>query len=220
MSPSLPPDPALAPLVARTRGPQPWRRLFHAVNGVLVVAALLILDPSWPVAVGVLAVVTVGCLALDAVRFAWPALNRLFFRLLRPLASPREAEGVASSTWYMLGVLASVAAFPRHVAVAAILVLALADPAASWIGRRWGKRPLGGGSWLGSATFVVVSGVVILALAWVPGTGTGGLLAALATALVVALVTALAEAFSGPLDDNLLVPLVAGGVFWTLVPLF
>ncbi len=220
MAPASAPDPALAPLVERTRGGQPWRRLFHAANGLLVVGILVVLDPPWLVAVAAAALVTAGCFALDLLRFAWPALNRLFFRVLRPLASPREAEGVASSTWYMLGVLLALLAFPRGVAVIAILVLALADPAASWVGRKHGRRSFGGGTRLGTGVFAGVTFAVVLPLAWVPGTGAPGLVAAGSTALLVAALTALAEAFSGPFDDNLLVPLVAGATYWTLLPLF
>jgi dolichol kinase len=201
-------DPELKRLVARTQGLQPWRRVFHAVNGILIAGVLLFLDPPWTVAVGVLAGLTLGAVAVDLLRFSAPGLNRLFFRLFRAFASPREAKGVASSTWFLVGCTVAVASFPREIAAAAILVLALADPAASWIGRTRGKRRIGTGTVLGTGAFVAVATAVLL-----PFTG-------LAVAILVAVGTAGAEILPWPFDDNLVVPLVAGALAWTLFPLF
>jgi dolichol kinase len=200
-------DSELAQLVARTAGPQPWRRVFHAVNGLVLAGVLLVLDPPWMVIVPLLVALTAGAFLVDVLRFSAPGANRLFFRVFGPLASPREARGVASSTWYLVGCTLAVATFPREIAVGAILVLALADPAASWLGRRHGKRRLGTGTVLGSAVF---TGVAVLVL--VPFVGP-------VSALLVALGTAAAEVLPWPLDDNLVVPLVAGALAWSLVPL-
>ncbi|CAN5662967.1 hypothetical protein BH23GEM11_BH23GEM11_02980 [soil metagenome] len=204
-------DPELATLVAGTRGLQPWRRVFHALNGVLLAVVVLAQVLPWVVLFGLLLLATLAALSLDLFRFGVPALNRFFFRVLRPLASPREAQGIASSTWYLVGCLVAVAAFPRDIAAGSILVLALADPAASWLGRRWGGRRFGGGSVQGSGVFFAVASAVLLPFVVVPSGIPGVLLAAAAATLV--------EAFSGPFDDNLLVPLVTGAVLWTTLPL-
>lgn len=126
----------------------------------------------------------------------------LFFRLFRALASPREAGGLASSTWYVAGVLLTLVLFPPGPALAGILVLALADPAASYVGRRWGRRPLGDGTVEGSVVFAAVATLVCLPLA--------GIGAAVAAALVAALV----ERVPALPDDNLTIPVVAGGTVW------
>jgi dolichol kinase len=106
-----------------------------------------------------------------------------------------------------VGCTLAVVAFPRDIAVAAILVLALADPAASWIGRRWGKRRVGTGTFLGTGVFVAVATAVLFPFVGVP------------IALLVAVGTAGVEILPWPLDDNLVVPLVAGALAWNLVPL-
>jgi dolichol kinase len=181
-------------LVERTRGAQPLRRLFHAANGSLVAAALVWLDLSRETAVAVLAAVLVTLLVLDAVRLRVPRANAAFFSAFEHLASPREAEGVASSTWYCLGILLAVAFFPRPEAVSGILVLALADPAASWVGRRWGKIPFLGGTAEGSVTFLAVA-LLVLLVRHAP-----------LLAVPAALVGTLLERRSWPLDDNLTLP--------------
>ncbi|MEX2465993.1 MAG: hypothetical protein WD995_03740, partial [Gemmatimonadota bacterium] len=115
-------------------------------------------------------------------------------QLFSRLASPREAVGVASSTWYMLGITLAAAIAPGPVGISAVLVMALADPAASYYGRRWGQRPFLGGSVEGSAIFLLVALAVLLPRHPVPA------------AVAVAVLATLLERRSWPLDDNLSVP--------------
>ncbi len=191
-------DPKLAPLVARTEGLQPWRRVFHAANGLVIAGALALLEPSRELAAGLLALLAAGLFALDLVRLGHSGANRLFFTLLRPFASPREAAGIASSTWYIVGCLFAVALFPPEIAIASILVLAIADPLASYIGRRWGRIPFGTGTVEGTAVFALTA-FALLALQVPPGPAAGA-----------ALSTALLERAPWPLDDNLVIPVTAG----------
>jgi dolichol kinase len=181
-------------LVARTSGPQPWRRAFHAVNGVAIAAAVTWWPFSNAAALGVLGSIVLGLLAFDVVRLTMPAANTLFFTWFGRLASPREAEGVASSTWYMMGITFAVAIAPGPAGVSAILVMSLADPAASYFGRRWGRRPFLGGSVEGSVVFLLIALAVLLPRHALPA------------AVGVALVATLLERRSWPLDDNLAVP--------------
>ncbi len=193
-------------LVARTEGLQPWRRVFHATNGIVLVSVLVALDPPWSWTVAALGALAGALFLADWLRFRVPALNRLFFRLFRPFASPREARGVASSTWYVTGCFLALALFPREVAIPAILVLALADAVASYTGRRWGRRPVGTGTVEGSLVFATVAFLVLFPFV---GWGVGAF---------VAVVTAGVERIPWPLDDNLTIPLVAGALSWTLLP--
>lgn len=161
---------------------------------------LLHLDLPRSTAAALLAAGAILVLVADAFRLRHPPANELFFRAFRLLASPREASGLASSTWYAVAVAAAVAFFPLHHAVSGILVLALADPAGSYVGQRWGRRPFLGGTIAGSLTFCVVAGVV-LALRHPP-----------AVAAVAVVAATLAERCSWPLDDNLTIPLVTGAL--------
>ena len=184
----------LEELVARTSGPQPWRRVFHAVNGVAIAAAVTWWPFSHTAAVGALGSIVLGLLVFDFVRLTMPPANRLFFTWFNHLASPREAERVASSTWYMMGITCAVAIAPGPTGISAILVMSLADPAASYFGRRWGQRPFLGGSVEGSIVFMLVALAVLLPRhAW-------------PVALGVAVAATLLERRSWPLDDNLAVP--------------
>ena len=146
-------------LVKRTQGLQPLRRLFHASGGLLCAGlyGYSILSQT-QMLIGTAALLGVA-IALDLVRLRSRRANLMFFQTFSSLASPREEGRLASSTWYLVGILAAIALYPLTAAIAGILILALGDPSASYVGRRWGRIPFGGGGTvLGTATFAVRPG--------------------------------------------------------------
>lgn len=193
-------------LVARTEGVQPWRRVFHAASGVALGLLPGILALPRPMTLGLLAGALAVALGLDLVRLRASAVNQAFFRVFSRLASPREAAGIASSTWFVLAALLSHAVYPPPHAAAALMVLGLADPAASVVGRLHGSVPLGKGSLQGTATFFAVAWAVLAAMTGRP-----------VLALPVALGVAVMEIVPGLGDDNLVVPLVTGGLLWLVM---
>lgn len=195
----------LSDLVKETAGMQPWRRVFHSANGVLVVLILRIFPVPRSVVLLALGALVLALALLDAWRLARPGVNRLFFRIFAPLASPREERKIASSTWYALGIFLTLLLFPWDIALPAILVLALADPAAVFSGRTWGRRKLGKGTLVGSSVFALVASATLLFFFPWP------------VALMAALAAAAVEAAPLPLDDNLTVPLGAAGVLFLLL---
>ncbi len=194
----------LGDIVRRTEGVQPWRRAFHAFWGV----ALVVWVEYGGLDVGgdllVLGVGIVACLALDWVRLRRHDANVLFFRSFRALASPREARGIASSTWFLMGVFATLLVVPPHLFAPAVLVLAFADPAASVVGRLWGRRRLGKGSWEGTGAFFLVAFAVMAPFVGVT------------VALVAAAAVAAFEVLPTGIDDNLTLPVVAGLALWVV----
>jgi dolichol kinase len=207
-TPPPPPSAALDALVARTAGPQPWRKAFHAFNAVWVTGLIWWLDLSNAVVVSVLGALVAVMLAADFLRLRVPAANELFFRAFGALASPREARAIASSTWYAVGLLATFALFPREVAISSVLVMGLADPVAGYLGRRFGRRPFLGGTVEGTAVFFVIAAALMTSRHPWPA------------ALLAAAAAALAERRSWPLDDNLAVPLVCGVTLLTALWMF
>jgi dolichol kinase len=191
-------------LVERTRGPQPWRRLFHFANGAIMAAVLVGTDLPRGAALVILGTIVVALLALDWVRLRDARANEAFFKAFVHLASPREARGIASSTWYAVALLVVVALFPRPAAVSGILVLAAGDPAAGWVGRRWGRRRFLGGTLEGSFAFACTA-FLILALRH-----------SLPIAAMAALLATVAERVSWPIDDNLAVPVTVAGLLTLL----
>ncbi|MDE2873955.1 MAG: hypothetical protein OXU69_10750 [Gemmatimonadota bacterium] len=190
--------------VARTRGVQPWRRVFHMLGGVGTAAFVHYLGPESAIPLAVLATALAAGVALDWMRLRSRAANTLFFRTFAWLASPREAGRVASSTWFVLGALIVLLATPHRVFAPAMLVLACADPAASVIGRMWGRHKVGKGSWEGTAAFFVVAMGVLT-----PFVG-------IQTALIAATAVAIMEVLPLGIDDNLTVPISTALVLWAV----
>ena len=189
----------LAELVAKTTGLQTGRRIVHAITGTVIFVAVTQLDLSESLIITGLSVLFLILLASDIVRLRVPHLNILFFRFFQILVSPRESQNIASSTWYILGALIAIVLFPISAALSGILVLAWADPTASYLGRRWGKRSFLGGTLVGTTAFLVVA-VLILSVRH-----------PLTIAIPSACLITLVERLAWPLDDNLvLAPACAG----------
>lgn len=188
--------------VRRTEGVQPWRRLFHAAGGLAIVAFVQVTGPESIQALAGIGGGLVTALLLDWARLRFVGANTAFFRMFSRLASPREAAGIASSTWYLAGALAVLVIFPAPLFIPSILVLAFADPAASVVGRIWGRHRLGKGTWEGTGVFFMVSAGVLIPLA---GVGAG---------LFAAAVAAAAEVLPTGLDDNVVVPLGTALALW------
>jgi len=197
-------DQVLGELVERTGGMQIWRRVFHVICGLLLAATVLWLPVPRNVLLGSLALLFAGSLSVDLIRLYLPSVNRLFYRLFPSLLTPRDADRLASSTWYLLGVLLAFLLFPERIAVAATLVLAVADPAGNVVGRTLGKRPFGTGTVAGTLALVVASFLVTWPLVGV------------LPAAVAALVAGVVETRDIGLDDNLTVPLGAALTLWAM----
>jgi dolichol kinase len=171
------------------------RRLLHAVTAALV---LLALHSPTALRFGTL-VVAVAAFAFEAVRLKLPPAHAWIASRL-PVFRPREDSRISGAAWLALG-YALAAWAPAPGPVVGILGGALADPAASWVGGRWGggRRK----SWPGTAAAAAVTAMAAFAVG----------LPLLATA-IAAIGAAVLERWPGPFDDNLLVPpgvaLVAG----------
>lgn len=193
-----PPPDSMDELVRRTEGLQPLRKLFHAFNGIVVAVGLTLLGLSKDQALMALGGIGVLLLLGDALRLFYKPANELFFRSFSSWVSPREANRPASSTWYVFGILLTLVLVPMPEAVSGVLVLGLADPIASVVGQKYGRRPFLGGTVEGTTAFVIVALTILLVRhPW-------------QAAVPAAVLAAIAERRSWPLDDNFTVPLVTG----------
>lgn len=163
------------------------RRTIHGSTALLAGAALVghLEAVRWFLTLAV----PVG-VVFETARIRWPRLREAVARAV-PVYRERERERPSGALWLAAG-LATTAWFPFPAAGVGLWAAALADPAASWIGGRWG-RPRGDKSWPGTAACLVVAfgGAVVF--------GTG-----LPVAFGAGIAAAVAERWA-PVDDNLLV---------------
>lgn len=174
------------------------RGAFHAFIGSALGLALFF-SPQVAVVVG-LAAVTAIFLSFEVMRLGLPSLNRWFVRWFAPLLRREEGTGLTTSSYFLAGCMITVLAVPKHIAVPAILFVALGDPAATAIGLWKGHiRP-----WRRSVEGHIACLVVCLLVGSLLACTLEGL--SLTVAIVGAVSATLFEALPIPLDDNFTIP--------------
>jgi acyl phosphate:glycerol-3-phosphate acyltransferase len=187
------------------------RKIYHSIGGAALLSVYFILgrEPAL-LFYGVLFAVV---LVLDIVRLKVPAMNRFVFERFGSIIREREGKRLTGTPPYLLGIGLSFFLFSPEVAAAGICFLAFGDVAAAIIGQRFGRTKIWGKSLEGTAAFIVAAttaGFLLhlfgIGLApWIMLTG--------------ALVAAVVELLPIPVNDNLVIPVVSGGVMELLLRL-
>jgi len=194
-------------IAAHGASPATVRRSLHAAVGIWsAFVAALFLRLGWAL------VLPLGFLAVNAL-----GKTERFIPALAREGDPGSARGLWT---FPLGVAAAYALFwndpARAPVIAACLSLALADPAAAWVGSRLGQRRLLPLRWRrtleGSIAFLLVTAIV----AALTATYTGNAAHAVRLAVGCAAVGAAMEALSPPGWDNALIPIAVGLAYRTL----
>lgn len=180
------------------------RKLYHLLGGVGLLSLYPILGRKQ--ALLFYAALFILILVIDGARLVVPAWNRFVFTWFGSFVRKNEEHRLTGTAPYVLGIGLSLTAYSMPVASAAICFLAFGDVAATAIGERFGKTKIGDKSLEGTFAFIVaaaVSGILLSLLgvclpAWVMVLGV--------------LVAASVELLTLPVNDNLLIPLVAGGI--------
>jgi dolichol kinase len=178
----------------RTDRVLPLRKLIHLSGAAFPL--LYLVAPR-----GIVLLVALVCLvfvvAIEWGRQRWAPLERFFEWFIGPALREGEERNPTTGTWSMLGIIVTVVAFNRAVAIPAMFYAHLGDPAAEVVGRRWGRHRLPNGKSLeGSLGCFAVCVLIGLVCSWI-------LPLSLGIAIVGALTAALAEASPLPQGDNL-----------------
>ncbi len=159
-------------------------------------------------ATGILLAGMILFIPLDLLRQRLPGLNESLIHLFRPIIRESEVNRLAGTTFLLVGVAVLVLAFPRPVVSLTLLFLAFADPAASFVGIRYGKDKIfGHKSVQGFVAAYVVCFVCSLAYLLFMGFAWDRIIF---FSLLAGLVGALSELVPiGKLDDNLTLPVLS-----------
>lgn len=174
------------------------RKFVHLAGG-LIPLLYLVLDLSKPQALLILGAIAFPFVAADLLRINWPAANRWFHRWFHVAMRPGEENRPTGATYYFLACWFTILLFERTVAVAALLILACADTAASVVGQALGGYRLRKGKTLSGTTAFLATAFLITLPFFSPTAALGG-----------AILAAVTECLPLPLDDNITIPLVAG----------
>jgi dolichol kinase len=182
-----------------TGGSRPVRKLIHLALSVVPAIAWFL---SYELALALAGVLLAASLVVEAARRWRPWVNHLLWRFLPSVFKDGEQRRVLGSTWLSVGMLAALGLFGRDVGSTAVLFLTWGDPAAEFLGRRWGTRGQ-------SKTLAGSLGCMAACLmASVVGVGLGGL--SPWVVLAGAGVATLVERWTPPPDDNVWIPVLAG----------
>ena len=199
------------------RMPRMGRTLFHTTSGLICCLLYqFVLNRSQSIIIlsGIMALITV----IESSRRLSPRWNDfLMQKVFHNMVRPREHTRIASASFYMAAITLSVLIAPQVLVCAAVLLLAFADPAASAVGIRWGKKRLSNDkSYVGSLAFLV-TGIAVtwiyLSLAAAPRMSAGAILG---LAVTMSLTAAAVELFCDRIDDNFAIPISATlvGLLW------
>jgi dolichol kinase len=209
--------------VAAARPENLFRSAHHAIASM---GALVLLEWVLTPQSAVIAATAFAAFAwtLELTRRAWPAWNAVLMRALGVIAHRHEHTTVNSATWMGTGLALIAPFFAQPTLALALVTIGLGDPAAGFVGRRYGRHILVNDRSLeGSLAYVVVAflaGWAALAI-WHPALGE----LAVASAAVAAVSGAVTELFCRRVDDNFAVPVVValavglvlqGGASWTI----
>lgn len=189
-------------------GPRIYRRLFHVVTTAAV--ALIALGLEREVMVAITASLTGAAVALELARRRFAGLNEWFMSRTSVLLKESESSRVLGSAYMAAAGLLVFLFFDKDLAILALLYIAVGDPLAGVVGKRYGRVRIGRKSLEGTLAFAVGAGGVGCALI------TAGLDVPYGVALAGAGAAALVELTPVPVDDNLTVPPIAGAVMWAM----
>jgi len=161
-----------------------------------------------------------GYVFCDIFRHFHDGFRQLFDRIITVhFLREHEKNGLIGSSYFIFGALLAIILFPKPVTIVSLYILIVSDAMAAIVGTGWGRTRIFAKSLEGSIAFFI-SGVVIvlLALQDKPLWGESAMHDHLGWGILAVAGATLVELFPSGLDDNLTIPLVAGGImmfgFW------
>ena len=180
------------------------RKIYHLVGGLGLLSVYYLLGRERALLFyGALFAIV---LAIDGARLLIPAWNRFVFTRFESFVRKNEEHKLTGTPPYVLGIGLSLYLYSPEAATAAICFLAVGDVSATMIGERYGRTKIGGKSLEGTCAFIgaaAASGFLLSLM--------GQPLVAWVTVLGV-LTAAGVELLTLPVNDNLLIPIVSGGI--------
>lgn len=176
------------------------RKVFHLLTLSIPIGYSL---TSKETALWVLIPLFLGFLSVDLLRHYHRGVAALFERFFfGKVLREREKKTLMGSTYFLFSSILSLLLFPKPIAIASLLILILSDTCAALVGKGMGRVRIGEKTLEGTLAFFLSALLIVLLC---PGVHRwGGFWGAVGGTLV--------ELLPVGLDDNLTIPLVAGGI--------
>jgi glycerol-3-phosphate acyltransferase PlsY len=181
------------------------RKLYHLLGGLGLLSLYYVLGRQQAlICYGILIVIV---LAVDITRLRVTAFNRFIQTRFSSFIRKSEANKLTGTAPYVLGIALTLLLYRPDIATAAICFLAFGDVAATTAGERYGRTKISGEKSLeGTLAFVaaaVLSGVLL---------NFAGIHLPHGLILAGSIIAAGVELLPLPVNDNLVIPVVSGGV--------
>lgn len=159
-------------------------------------------------ALAILAVIVCIFVLMEVLRRGKSPIGRFVNFLFGFMLRRSESGNFTGATWVVIAAWITIFIFPKPIAVAVLLMLSISDSLASLVGTAFGRtRWIGGKSLAGSGAFFLSAlAIGMICLPHHPMTALAGALSATCAEAI--------DLHFGKLhiNDNLLIPLIAGGV--------
>lgn len=187
------------------------RRLFHMLCGIAVAFMYQVLF-THSQAVYLLGFMACIVYVFEQVRVNYPELANAFWLPSRYFLRAEEQLKESAQVPYVMGLLLTLLSFPKTIAIASILTLAIADPLSAIIGIRYGKnRVVKHKSLEGSAAFFLgCVGSLLISFSL----NTDLTFPFIILSVFVALIVTVFEMVPIKIDDNLTIPLFTAAITW------
>ena len=155
----------------------------------------------------------------DLLRHKIPSLNKFWTKYFNIFMRDYEAQGMAGTSYLMIGSFIIIFLFPRNVVTLSLLFLAFADPIASYVGILYGKDKLIGNKSLQGtiAAFITCTILSCIFFYW-QNLMTEQLII---VCIFSGLIGAVSELFPvGNMDDNLTLPIISSALLYGLLYIY
>jgi glycerol-3-phosphate acyltransferase PlsY len=189
---------------------KPWRKLWHLLGGSFFpVLAFFVPKEALLITLGAMTGVFV---AWEIARLNNASVNRWMASHLGVILKNEERYRPTGTTCLLISSLAVFFLFDKYVAITSLLFVSIGDLMATVIGEEWGRQVLFNKKTLeGSLGCLVLCLLIGMLMSRVSPT------MALPVAVAGAVSATIVELLPIPIDDNLTVPLISGGIMTLII---
>ncbi len=178
------------------------RKIIHLSNSVIPLSYYFFVEDRLMM-IWILLSITIFFVAVDYFRFRIGWIQKWFSVFFSSMLRKHELEGkLTGATWAFIGATISVFLFDKDIAVLALLFMSVGDTIAALIGQQYGKIKIGEKTiegFAGGLVSCILISIFFPSVNWI-------------NRIAGALVASLIELSPIPVDDNLMIPLISGGM--------